>query len=104
MQSLLILSLFLVYYRFDRSNALKNIDTSVSTMYGLCGENNNHCTLLSAVTNGKLKVTRLLGNEPLNTNSNCTVNFVEIIHNCIPGRVPLTLFFKSYHHKLYLKV
>ena len=48
---------------------------------------------------------KLFGNEPLDSNSNCVVNFVEILHDCIPRRVDLNLFFKSHSdHKLYLKV
>ena len=98
------LSLFLVYYRFDRSNI--GIDTSVSTVYGECGRFDIHCGLKSTVTENELRVTKSLGNEPLNYNSHCVVNFVEIIHDCIPRRVPLKLYFKSgfFGQNLYLKV
>ena len=74
-------------------------------MYGVCGMN-NYCALKSTVTDTELIVTKLLGNEPLKSNSKCVVNFVEIIHDCIPRRVPLKLFFESHYldRKLYLKV
>ena len=73
-------------------------------MYAVCG-GDNICTLNSTVTNTERAVVTKLNNEPLKSYSNCKVNFVEIIHDCIPRRVPLKLFFKSHpDHNVYLKV
>ena len=44
--------------------------------------------------------------NPMDSSDNCTVNFVDVIHDCVPRRVDLTLKFTSYagNDKLYLQV
>lgn len=91
-----------VYYRFDPSGL--DVQTYVNTVYADCGAD-NYCTLNSTATNSELAITKIQHNEPLNSNSNCTVNHVEIIHDCIPRCVDLRLSFTSYSdNKLYLQV
>jgi len=87
------------YYRFYRSGIS---DNPVSAVYAVCG-NNNFCILNSTVTSTELPIATT--NNPLPSSSNCVVNFVEIIHDCMPRRVDLDLSFTSHAtDKLYLEV
>ena len=94
---------YTVYYRFDRSGLS---DTSVSAVCAECGAT-NYCTL--NLTAAKFNYTELavtkLNNVPLNSNSSCVVNFVEVIHNCKPQLIELDLsFIPRADNKLYLQV
>ena len=88
------------YYLFHRQSL--NITTHVSTVYAACG-NDDLCLLNSTETNAELPIAvkwKLLG-----SNDNCVVNLVEIIHDCMPRRVDLSLSFTSHAtHNLYLMV
>jgi len=90
----------IVYYRFDRSSLIR--DTSVTAVYAACGLN-KHCMLNATVTNTSLPIATL--SNPLHSDINCVVNFVEIIHDCMPRCVDLNLDFIAYPDgKLHLQV
>ena len=77
--------------------------TSVSAVYASCG-NDHICSFISSRYNVELAVTKV-DNQALYSSSNCVVNFVEIIRDCIPRHVDLKLNFTSYSdNKLYLQV
>ena len=96
--------LSVVYYKFDRRHLRDLSSTSVSAMYADCGSGDNICPLVSAVKATKLPITTELSNNLPNSDSNCVVNSVDIIHDCMPRCVDLKFTFSSYSDKLYLKV
>ena len=88
------------HYSFNRQNTRS---THVSTVYAVCGRD-NVCTLNSTATHTELPIAVLQWNE-IDSDSNCTVNYVEIIHDCVPRLVDLDLTFASHEtDKLYLEV
>ena len=91
---------YIVYYRFDRRDIG---GTSVSAVYADCGSRDSICSLNSTITKTELAITTV-GNELLNSNSNCMINSVEIIHDCMPRCVDLNFTFSSHSDKVYLKV
>ena len=62
--------------------------------------------MISVAQKGEVPVVKSDGHIPLNADSGCEVNFVEIIHDCIPRRVDLMFIFEKSNEKdrLYLKV
>ena len=89
------------YYSFHRPSL--NTATYVSTVYAVCGDD-DLCVLNSTETNTELAVAAKW-NHLLDSDDNCVVNFVEIIHDCMPRRVDLSLSFTSHAtHSLYLMV
>ena len=93
---------FTAYYRFQRKEIF---NTFVTNVYAFCG-NNEFCALKSTATKTELPIEKSYHNIPLNAESDCVVNFVEIIHDCVPRRVDLKFIFKSptESDNLYLKV
>ena len=88
------------HYSFNRQN-IKS--THVSTVYAVCGRD-DFCTLNSTATHTELPIAVSQWNQ-MNYDSNCTVNYVEIIHDCVPRLVDLDLTFASHGtDKLYLEV
>ena len=85
------------YYRFGLSS-----DTLVRCVHASCNDD-DVCIFLSE-TNTELQVS--MPNDLLHSRDNCLVNYVEIIHDCMPRSVNLTLKFTSYSgdDKLYLQV
>ena len=88
------------YYSFSRHGVSA---TNISTVYAVCG-NENLCTLNSTATNAELPIA--ISWKSLSSYTNCVVNFVEIIHDCMPRRVDLNLTFTSHvtQNQLYLRV
>ena len=95
-----------VYYKFDRHHLRDLRDASVSAVYADCGSRDSICPIVSAATAiaTKLPITTELDNDLPNSNSNCVVNSVDIIHDCMPRCVDLNFTFSSHSNKLYLKV
>ena len=94
----------IAFYRFRRNGSY---DTYVSIIYAVCGTN-DYCVLYS-MTAGKnytqLPIEKSENKIPLNAESECVVNYVEIIHDCIPRRVDVNFSFISHgHDHLYLRV
>ena len=86
------------YYRFGSSS-----DTLVRCVHASCNDG-NVCIFLSE-TNIELQVST--PNNPLHSSDKCTVNYVEIIHDCMPRSVDLTLKFTDTSYSednLYLQV
>ena len=86
------------YYRFG-----SNSETPVRCVYVTCNDN-NLCTFMAPKTNTKLPVSA--PTNPLSSSDKCVVNYVEMIHDCMPRRVDVTLKFTSYpaDNRLYLQV
>ena len=101
----IILSYFALFsctghYSFYRQNLRS---TPVSTIYADCSSN-NLCFLSSTATHTELPIAVSQWNK-IDSDSNCVVNFVEIIHDCVPRLVELDLIFASHGtDNLYLKV
>ena len=88
------------HYSFYRQNLRS---TYVSTVYAVCGID-NFCTLNSTATFTELPIAVSQWNH-IDSDSNCVVNFVEIIHDCVPRLVDLDLTFASHGtDNLYLEV
>ena len=81
---------FTAYYRFQRKEIFNSFVTEV---YAVCGKN-DFCTLNSTATKAELPIVKTLYNIPLNADSDCKVNFVEIIHDCLPRCVDLKFIFE----------
>lgn len=65
------------------------------------------CTLNSSLTKFERPFAKVnnLHDEPMSSNSNCVVNFVEVLHDCMPRCIDLKITFKSHSdNKLYLQV
>ncbi|XP_065910225.1 uncharacterized protein [Dysidea avara] len=77
-------------------------NNTISTVYPVCGKD-MVCSLNSTVTNVELPLYSTT-HGPLTADSGCTVNYVEIIHDCMPRHVPLELNFTSNNGRLYLKL
>ena len=75
----------------------------VRCVYVTCYDNNT-CIFQLSTTNKELPV--VTPNNMLHSNDNCVVNFVEIIHDCIPRLVDLELSFTAHEGdtNLYLQV
>ena len=74
----------------------------VATVYAVCG-NDDLYVLNSSETNAELPVAAKW--NLLDSDDNCVVNFVEIMHDCMPRCVDLSLSFTSQAtHNLYLMV
>ncbi|XP_065910449.1 uncharacterized protein [Dysidea avara] len=86
------------HYRFSR-NAID--DLPVSTVYLTCREN-GICSF-NLVKNNMEQPLATQSND-LTADTNCTINYVEIIHDCEPRRAPLELQIVPQDRKLYLKV
>ena len=79
------------------------MSTHVSTVYTVC-RNDNLCTLNSPQSPTELPIA-LSQWKKIDSDSNCVVNFVEIIHDCMPRLVDLDLSFTSHGtDNLYLEV
>lgn len=92
----------IAFYRLQPSGL--NVSTDVSNVYAVCSRN-AYCVLCSTITSTELLIKKTNNNVPLNADSDCVVNFVEIIHDCIPRCVNLKLWFASYGtDNLYLQV
>ena len=91
--------IFTDYYMFhgDGSN-----DNPVRCVYVTC--NKYICIFKSPTTNKELPV--VTPNNILHSDDKCLVNFVEIIHDCIPRFVDLKLSFTTHEGdtNLYLQV
>ena len=74
----------------------------MSAVYAVCG-NDHICSFNSSKYNVELAVTKT-DNQLLHSDSNCVVNYVEIIRDCIPRCVDLKLNFTSHSDKVYLQV
>ena len=83
---------FTAFYRFQRKEIFNAYVTEVHTD---CTAN-GFCTLISTAAKAELPIEKSLYNIPLNTESGCEVNFVEIIHDCIPRCVDLKFVFESH--------
>ena len=82
-----------------------NVSTDVSTVYAFCSRNNEYCLLISTATSTQLPIEKTSNNIALPADSDCVVNFVEIIHDCLPRCVDIKLRLGSYEAKyLYLQV
>ena len=92
------LLIFTVQYKLHRIGT----NNTISTVYPVCGKD-MVCSLNSTVTNVELPLYSTT-HGPLTADSGCTVNYVEIIHDCMPRHVPLELNFTSNNGRLYLKV
>ena len=90
--------MYVGYYRFG-----SNSDTPVRCVYVACHDN-DMCIFISPEGGTELQVS--MPDNPLYSNDKCVVNFVEMIHDCKPRRVDLTLKFTSYpgDDRLYLQV
>ena len=88
---------YTVYYRFYEDGSGTN---PVKCVYVEC--DHNTCIFKSPVTNNELPIAT--SSNVLYSDNHCKVNFVEIIHDCIPRRVDLKLQFASYGNKVYLQV
>lgn len=88
------------YYRLSGDGLNTN---PVRCVYVSCGKN-NMCSFKSSTTRIELSIATT--NKTLHSDDNCVVNFVEIIHDCIPRRVDLNLSFTSRTRdtNLYLQV
>ena len=86
------------YYRFG-SNEM----TSVRCVHVSCNDM-DVCIFALSEDGTELQVS--MNSNPLQSSDKCMVNFVEIIHDCMPRSVDLTLKFTSYpgDDKLYLQV
>ena len=86
------------YYRFG-----SNSDTPLRCVYVSC-QDNDVCIFTSPEDGRQLQVSTPY--NPLHSTDNCMVNYVEIIHDCMPRSVDLTLKFTSYpgDDNLYLQV
>ena len=75
-------------------------------MYADC--TNDKCVLNSTTTKTQLPIEKMTNRMLLYAEDNCVVNFVEIIHDCVPRIVGLTLMFERNDHDesdlVYLKV
>ena len=89
---------YIGYYRFG-----SNSDTPVRCVYLSCNEV-DMCNFMSPETDDELQVST--PNNTLRSSDNCMVNYVEIIHDCMPRLIDLTLVFTSHSKddKLYLQV
>ena len=94
---------FIAFYRFQR---IETFDVFVTNVYADCRSNSNICTLISVSQKKEVPIVKSNGHIPLNADSGCEVNFVEIIHDCIPRRVDLMFIIEKSNtkDKLYLKV
>ena len=93
--------LYTAFYRFQRK---ETYDSYVTEVYAGCAEN-DICSLISTAKKAEVPIEKSLYNIPLNAESGCEVNFVEIIHDCIPRCVDLKFIFDSQSTEyLYLKV
>lgn len=92
----------IAFYRFRRNELY---DTYVTNIYAVCGIN-DYCVLYStAGKNTQLPIEKSENKIPLNAESECVVNYVEIIHDCIPRHVDVNFSFISHgHDRLYLRV
>ena len=90
--------MYTAYYRFG-----SNSDTPVRCVYVTCNDN-NICIFKSLKDGSELQVSSPV--NPLHSSDKCVVNYVDVIHDCMPRRVDLTLKFTSYagDNKLYLQV
>ena len=86
------------YYRFG-----SNSDTPVRCVHISCLAD-NMCIFISPETNTELQIP--MPTNTLHSSDKCVVNFVEMIHDCMPRNVSLTLKFTSYpgDDRLYLEV
>ena len=90
--------IYIGYYRFG-----SNSDTPVRCVYLSCNEV-DMCNFMSVQSDYELQVS--MPNNPLHSDDNCMVNYVEIIHDCMPRLIDLTLVFTSHSgdDNLYLQV
>ena len=77
------------FYRFQQ----RNLSTDVSSVHAVC-ETGDYCDLMSPTTNAQLPIEKTKDMIPLDAESDCRVNFVEIIHDCLPRSVGVKLRFK----------
>ena len=90
----------IAYYRFNEDGSNSN---PVRCVIVKCDQN-NVCLFRSSQTNKELPIAT--SSNMLYSNSHCKVNYVEVIHDCIPRRVDLQLHFTLHEEdtKLYLQV
>ena len=88
----------IAYYRFG-----SNSDTPVRCVYVSC-KDIDMCNFTSPETGAELPVSPPF--NYLRSRDSCMVNYVEIIHDCMPRLIDLTLDFISHSgdDKLYLQV
>ena len=99
----ILITCSIAFYRFQRG--MLNVSTDVSTVYAVCSRNNEYCLLSSMATSTQLPIETTNNNIALANGSDCVVNFVEIIHDCLPRCVDMKLRFRSYEtNYLYLQV
>ena len=80
--------MYTAYYRFGA-----NSNTSVRCVYISC-HGNDMCIFTSSEDGAELQVSML--DSSLDSGDKCVVNSVDIVHDCMPRRVDLTLKFTSY--------
>ena len=92
---------FTAFYRFQQ----RNVNTNVSTVYAVC-ETSDYCDLISPITNTQLPIEKTKTMMPLDAESHCRVDIVEIIHDCLPRSVDVKLRFESKNESdcVYLQV
>ena len=88
----------IAYYRFG-----SNSDTPVRCVYISCHDN-DICIFTSPEDGDELQISSPV--NPLQSSDECVVNFVDVIHDCMPRRVDLNLKFTSNpgDNRLYLQV
>ena len=89
------------YYKFG-----SNADTFVRCVYVSCNDNDVCIFMSTSLETPSSELQVSMPTNPLHSSDNCVVNYVEIIHDCMPRRVELTLKFTSYlgNDNLYLQV
>ena len=87
------------FYRFGT-----NEKTAIRCVYVSC--NDDDVCIFTSPEDGTTELQISMQSNPLHSGDNCVVNNVEIIHDCMPRNVDLTLKFTSYpgNDNLYLQV
>jgi len=88
----------IVHYRFNEDGSNNN---PIRCVYIICDQS-NACIFKSTVTHNELPIATT--SNPLPTTSICYVNYVEIIHDCVPRRIQMILNFTSHDNSVYLQV